>query len=548
MKKAKLLFCAALLLLAGALVFGTGSRQPTTLESTRSNTLQLLWSPIDLLTFPWTGAHQVMVDMLYDTLLLLDPSGNPTVMRLAESYTVSPDGRTYTFTIRNNIKWHDGTPFTTEDIVWSAKTVLKIPRNLNGTIMAKFNNIRGMTDYVAGNASDVSGITSTARTVTFTLNDPDFTFLTGVALFAPLPKHLLGDIDPLNLATNRYWETNSVGTGMYRLESFVPGAYIRLRMNDDYYGEKPKIPFVQVTLASGEAGNAQTLGGGVDFMYSNTSDVAHIRTMEATGYYVYKPMEVNYVRFLMVNLTGQGRDNNSGNTKIMDTRVRQALVYALDLQRICDTLYLGGALPTYSNFNRSSQYYDSRYNQYSYDPDKARQLLRDAGWDFNDKIVLAAHQGGNYDVVLVIASYWEAIGLTVETNFMPGGTDATQWVYSEKPYDFNVMQIAMGVNMEGLTSLLSTNSYGNALRANYTNVEAWDRAYAAFIAAPDVNARKAAASEIQRLEEQYMPWIPLFLVPQWTGYNRRLNLNFPDFFYQESFPFYRGIEKWTLSN
>ena len=164
------------------------------------------------------GLHKTLV---FRSVLVGTPDLNDVKPDLAESYTVSDDKLTYSFVMREGLKWHDGEPLTADDVKWSVEAALK-GSLLNGIYSTAFSCIDGYEAFTGGSADEITGITVDGNTVTFQLAKPSATFLKIMGQFAILPKHCLENADLLQLHNDDFW-ISPIGSGMYRLKEFNPG-------------------------------------------------------------------------------------------------------------------------------------------------------------------------------------------------------------------------------------------------------------------------------------------------------------------------------------
>ena len=132
---------------------------------------------------------------LFDRLLQCTPEGDPTIDCLAESHEVSDDGLTYTFKLREGVKWHDGQPFTPEDVAWSIKMALKSTQ-ITSYFLNTFKAIEGAQDYLDGKADEISGIQIDGNTLTIKMAQPSSLMFLTMATWMPSPKHLLEEEPP----------------------------------------------------------------------------------------------------------------------------------------------------------------------------------------------------------------------------------------------------------------------------------------------------------------------------------------------------------------
>lgn len=286
---------------------------------------------------------------LYDSLWTLDDEGNP-VPALAESFELSEDGTSLRIELREGVTFHDGSPFTAEDV----KSVLDAVLTDDLTVQGE-DQYAGMTVEVEDDSTVV---------LTFAQPTPQaFGALYNVRFFKP-------GSDPA---------LEGVGTGPYIVESFSPPDELVLVKNPDYWA--PDEPILdQITIRSFPDSTAATLAfqnGEIDYLAKpSLSDVG---TLEAAGAIIESPVTDGNMELLI----------NTTNPDLADARVRQALCLAFDSDRYAETALFGLVEPTSSMWPRSSWAYSTDQETQSFDLDAARALLDDAGVDTLEVEVLS---------------------------------------------------------------------------------------------------------------------------------------------------------------
>jgi peptide/nickel transport system substrate-binding protein len=168
---------------------------------------------------------------------------------LAETWTVSPDGLTVSFTLRDGIMWHDGSPITAADIAWSIEAALKYP-TVHGVMASTFNAIAGAADFKAGTAEHVSGISTDGKTITLAMSKVDPNVLITFSQFPPLPSSYFEGVDPTLLQQDPFWQ-KPIGSGPFMVEDAKFGEYASFVAYDGYWAGRPKIDQV-VAFAGGD--------------------------------------------------------------------------------------------------------------------------------------------------------------------------------------------------------------------------------------------------------------------------------------------------------
>ena len=236
-------------------------------------------------TNPGLFWHQ---EIVFDRLLNADTSLTPTDGSLAESYEVSEDGKTITFTIRDGIKWHDGQDFTAEDVAWTFKYYPTVP-GANAV----------MTDVM----NDASSITVDGNKVVFQFNNPQPNALTIFSQWAVLPKHCLENVAPENFAADTFWQ-KPIGTGPFKVETVKLGEYTILTRNKDYFipgtGNIEKIYMYPSTDAGDENLITNAKADKIDYAFcKDSSQVQQFHSME--GFDV-QTVNVTFPRYIFINM------------------------------------------------------------------------------------------------------------------------------------------------------------------------------------------------------------------------------------------------------
>ena len=236
-------------------------------------------------TNPGLFWHQ---EIVFDRLLNADTSLTPTDGSLAESYEVSEDGKTITFTIRDGIKWHDGQDFTAEDVAWTFKYYPTVP-GANAV----------MTDVM----NDAASITVDGNKVVFQFNNPQPNALTIFSQWAVLPKHCLENVAPENFAADTFWQ-KPIGTGPFKVETVKLGEYTILTRNKDYFipgtGNIEKIYMYPSTDAGDENLITNAKADKIDYAFcKDSSQVQQFHSMD--GFDV-QTVNVTFPRYIFINM------------------------------------------------------------------------------------------------------------------------------------------------------------------------------------------------------------------------------------------------------
>lgn len=342
MRKMKKTVC---LLLAGVLLLGLAACGQTDGGGDGST---LVYASGDYTRInPAMDEHGEINILLFNGLTAHD-GNNQVVPGLAKSWDYDPDAHTYTFHLEENVQWHDGQPFTAEDVKFTIEAIMD-PENGSEN---------------APNYEDVEEITVIDdHTVAFRLAAPNVAFLDYMTM-AVLPRHLLEGED---MQTSGFFRA-PVGTGPYKLAAWDEGQAITLEKNEDYFKGAANIDRIIFKIVPDD--NAQALqmqSGELDLALLTPKDARNFEGRE--GYTVYD-MKTSDYRGILFNFWNPYWAENRD--------LIPAICCGLDRQAILDAVVLGRGVVAYGPLQRNV-YNNEDVERYDYDPDRARSILEDAG-------------------------------------------------------------------------------------------------------------------------------------------------------------------------
>lgn len=353
-----------LIALAASLVVGCAGPAPSS-EAILNIGLQDPPSTLDPATaynIPAVGVSH----LLYNGLVAFDPEAK-IIPDLAESWTVSPDGRTYRFTLRDGVRFHDGKPVTSADVKYSLERVLKPATKSPGATF--FRQIVGAQAVIDGKTDHADGIQTPSSTeVVIRLAAPQPYFLQLLAMG-------FGSIVPEGKADEPHFEKHPVGTGPFVFKKLIPGLRIELVKNPDYFKpDEPKLAGITVHLGLNE--QVETLRferGELDLLgvFRNIGAADYIRLTKDPrwkGKFLEAPD--NSTHYLGLNTRMKPFD---------DPKVREAVARAIDKAKIV-TLLNGRAIPAEGMLPPALPGFDPEHRGYPYSPDVSRKLLEEAGY------------------------------------------------------------------------------------------------------------------------------------------------------------------------
>ena len=301
---------------------------------------------------PAMDEHGEINVLLFNGLTAHD-GDNQVVPGLAESWDYDETTYTYTFHIRDGIRWHDGEPFTAKDVQFTIEAIMD-PDNGSEN---------------APNYEDVEEITVVDdQTISFRLAEPNVAFLEYMTM-AVLPSHLLEGEDMQESDFFRH----PVGTGPYQLERWDVGQSIVLTKNEDYYLGAPNIDTVIFKIVADDNAQAMQLESGeLDLVLLDPKNAANFEGRD--GFTCYDMTTADY-RGILFNFAN---DYWTENRDLIP-----AICCALDRQAIIDSVLLGQGMAAYSPLQRN-RYNNENVERYDYDPDRARQIFEGAGCVLGD--------------------------------------------------------------------------------------------------------------------------------------------------------------------
>lgn len=310
------------------------------------------------------------IQPIFSSLVTVDDKGNP-VANLAEKWDISTDNLTYTYYLRKNLKFSDGSPLTADDVAFTL-TLLDDPKYSSGVVDISTANIKGADAYKNGSATSISGIKvinpTTIQITTEQVNPLNLTLLGGYVL----PKSYYGkDYKKGNLDYLKALYSAPLGSGPYILDKYISGQEIRYKANPNFYAGKPSIEHLifKVTTKATALQSFQT--GDTDFDGFST-DQDTLDQLKSLGFANIRIRTVPDYGFVYIN---------NKRPYLKDTAVRQALIYGLDRQKIVDVKYKGyGEVANVFTAPTLWSYTEDGVTKYNYDLDKAKKLLDDAGW------------------------------------------------------------------------------------------------------------------------------------------------------------------------
>jgi len=360
---------------------------------------------VNLIPFISSDApSHAITGMIFNGLTKTDKDLN-IVGDLAEDWDVSEEGLVVTFELREDVRWHDGSPLTAYDVKFTFDSILD-PEN-GCPYIASYQDIKSV---------DVLD----EHTVRFTYSEPYAPALSKLGVEI-VPRHLLEGVE----LRKSDFKRSPLGTGPYTFGEWRNNQHIILDSNHDYFEHRPYIErYVTRVIPDSAVQFLELVARGID-------------TMSLSAYqYFYRThtakFKENYDKYTYLSRSYTYIGYNLKDDLFKDVRVRRALSYAINKEKIIDGVLMGLGEPCTGPFFKGTSYYDEEAAAYDHDKKKAAALLNEAGWSDSDgdgildkdgkpfKCLLFTNQGNKEreDIVTFVQREWSEIGVDVEVQVL----------------------------------------------------------------------------------------------------------------------------------
>lgn len=416
------------------------------------------------------GTREVLFN-IFEGLMKASPDGGVTPA-VASDYEVSPDGLTYTFILREGVKFHNGDPVTTEDVIYSLERCAG-SENDGVPLISAFSNVTGIT------APDDSH-------VVVTLAEANLEFINSMAAYI-IPK-----------GSGETITSQPIGTGPFKFVSYTPQDNLVMERFDEYWGEGAQIDKVTFKIILNTNSLVMGLKGGtLDLVIHLPNTVRP----EVEGSFTILQDTMKLVQALYINNAVEPFD---------DVRVRQAMYYAIDVQKIIDFVCDGDGVATGTSMYPAHVNYfmPELAENYQQDVEKAKALLADAGYPdgFTMTITVPSNYQQHIDTAQIIAEDLKQVGITATL-------DVVEWdswyndVYKGREYETSVC----GVAASDMTAREMLQRYTSDHKKNFINFNSpeFDQAVADAMATLDLNEQISLYKQAETIlnEEAASLWI-----------------------------------------
>jgi len=410
--KHKLLFVLVILSLVLSACGGLGG-QPTIVRIGKPASPDNLNPGMAILAAAYT-----IFELVYDSMYDLNLDGSFS-LSLADSVSVSNDGLTYTYKIKDGIKWHDGKPLTAEDIAFTYNLYKDTPEYpyLNGYYTTYFDTIT----------------TTDKNEVVLTLTEAIPNIESQLVFLYILPKHIWETVNK-----TEYENFEMVGSGPFKMGEYKQNEFVRLVGNKDYFGTPPKVDEVIFQTFQNQDALVQAIKTGQVDMITEMPNTAvdSLKTAEGVELVIGAPLSPGVTDIIFNQVAPENCPTDagglcSGHPALRDRNVRLAMAHATDKQKLIDLVLVGLGSPGLTLIPEGTGvWYNNTIKDYEFDVAIANQILDDAGYKDSDGDGVREMPDGSDPLTFrlnwpsdsitsprtaeLLSEMWAKIGITVE--------------------------------------------------------------------------------------------------------------------------------------
>ncbi|MFO7952068.1 MAG: ABC transporter substrate-binding protein [Bacillota bacterium] len=465
------------------------------------------------------------VDPCFTGMMTHDPDADyELIPELAESMEVSDDEMTFTYTLKDDIYFHDGEPVTTEDVKWTFEWMMD-------------------EDYTGVRASYWETIEEIEiedeRTIHFHFEEVDAPALINVSTWAISPKHVFEDTPIAELEEHPNVNQEPIGAGPYKLTEYADGQYTILEAFDDYVGGKPNVDQITVKTASSDTQMAELITG--------SSDLAWVQP-EKDEFEAYQEEGLEVVNYPANAYQYMGIKLD--HPVLSDKNVRHALTHAIDRWEIIDALFEGMASVQTSHMSMVSWAYDEDLEPLPYDVERANELLEESGWEMDDDDGYRYKDGERLEFTLsypsgnaprernaeIIQDMASDAGIAIELDMMEF-TTLTDLIFEERDFELYLMGWSLALEPDPTGIWLSDDQW-NAVGFDHPDNDELIREARR---TTDMEERAEIYSEWQELLVEEAPYV-------WLYAEDEAFVHTPDLknFQGDAFSMWWNVEEWEL--
>ncbi|SMF92823.1 peptide/nickel transport system substrate-binding protein [Paenibacillus uliginis N3/975] len=500
------------------------SANPATATSRKDTLIIGMTSPKGVFNpFYWQTAYdRYVVDAVFDAWLVLADDGTYE-NRLAEKIEVSEDKKKYTFTLKQGVKYTDGTPVTVKDYAFALKVLHD--SSYDGQSDIHTVNIKGGKEYFEGTADEISGVKIIDDyNIEIEVTEPNAMTKDNLGTIYFFPESYYGkDYKQGDLEYMKDLHAKPIGSGQYSVKSFKPGQEVVFEANPDYFLGAPKVKNLIYKTTTDETRLAMFKSGeiDVDMVSVNADSVEELKSYGFLDVNIFPTNGYGYIAL------------NHKDPKFQDQKVRQALVYGLNRAEIVEIIY--GEYGNVINIPQSSlswAYTQDGIETYDFDTEKAKQLLDEAGWvpgadgiREKDGVKLAINFSATADnpvveaLIPVMTQNYQELGIKLSSETL----DFNAIMDKKDNGDFDMFFAAWGLTPDPDSTVYLTGGAQNDIGFSNKEVDKYNKEG---LAAMELDARKEAYKKMYQEINKDIPDILVYQRRDMWGINSRVkNLN-----------------------
>lgn len=378
MKAKKILSVALAAVLSASLLVGCGNKGGGSSSGEAKDTIvysmntapEGIFNPL----ISNVNIDKYVTSVVYASLMTVNDKGEQEPYLATES-KVSDDMKKITYTLSDKAVWHDGKKVTANDVAYTFKAMAD--PNYTGGYYGDVQAVKGAEAYHNGEAEDIEGIkVIDDKTIEIEFEKVYAPGVTNLGNVEIIPEHIWSKVDPGEWTKQTELLNNPVGCGPYKLTEYKTGSHVKFEAATDFFGGEVKTPNLVFKAINADTTQAEFKGGNVDIANVESLRQADIDALTSEGL-----KTVSYDNYMFTYM-----GFNLRKESLKDVKVRQAIMYAIDRQSILDNIVEGRGSVVNAPLLPSSWAYpeESELEQYKYDVEKAKSLLKETGWEDKD--------------------------------------------------------------------------------------------------------------------------------------------------------------------
>ena len=485
--------------------------------------------------------------LIYDSLLKLN-SKIELESSMAEKYEITDEGKKLVFKLKSGIKFHDGNPVTSKDVKFTLESLAN-PK-YEGDLSSYVQSITGFKEFHEGKVTELKGVVCPDdNTIEINFDTPYSPALINIGTLGILPAHIWGKIDIDKWGENNEAIAKPVGSGPYKFDSFKVGEFTKLVANEEYHNGAPKIKNFVFKVVNEETSSAELINGSIDLAELSNIKADDAKTLNEKGIEVLK----------YPNSKIQYRGFNLRNKTLQDIKLRTAIAYGIDREALVNGLLEGNGVVINTPMVPSLWSYPKEgLVEYKFDVEKARALLKEAGYEDTNGNGIVDKGGKDLELTLTVPTgdtVREKTGTIIQDNLSKIGIKVKieamefkavmQKVVGDHEFEMYLMGNTLEADPDPTPNWYSTQAtdekgvFGWNI-AGFKSKEA-DNLMDLNRKATVLEERAKILNDFGKLLNKELPWIPLYASDIVKVYNKNLK-NYTS----NTFAGFYNVEKWEF--